>query len=82
MSFTPFQNEGRDLKFNSTGQCKPPLVSTEVVASFYPGVEGCGLQCSDPLYSKEEHESMQNTIFVLAITCALFIVLSVVSVIR
>ncbi|KAI5755146.1 hypothetical protein M8J77_014482 [Diaphorina citri] len=73
------KNEGRDLKFNSTGQCKPPLVSTEVVASFYPGVEGCGLQCSDPLYSKEEHESLQNTIFVLAITCALFIVLSVLT---
>ncbi|KAL1465105.1 hypothetical protein WDU94_004699 [Cyamophila willieti] len=73
------KNEGRDLKFNSTGQCKPPLVSTEVVASFYPGVEGCGLQCSDPLYTQEENRTLENTIFGLAITCSLFIVLSVMT---
>lgn len=30
-------NDVRDMKFNATGQCMPPLVSTESSINHYPG---------------------------------------------
>lgn len=40
-------------------------------------MEGCGLQCKDPMYTDEEHESMQALIFwgsILCIVCNIFVI--------
>lgn len=53
-------NDVRDMKFNITGQCMLPLVTTDSAASYYPDIEGCGIQCKNPLYTDDEHRQIHN----------------------
>lgn len=46
------------LKFNTSGQCEAPLVKTDIQSSWYKDVEGCGIQCDNPLFTEEEHNDM------------------------
>lgn len=46
------------MKFNTSGQCEAPLVKTDIQSSWYKDVEGCGIQCDNPLFTKEEHKDM------------------------
>lgn len=62
-------NDAWDMKFNLTGQCLPPLVPVEHPANNFKGIEGCGLQCKDPLYTDDEHRTIQTTILCCAIFC-------------
>ncbi|XP_030384342.1 protein smoothened [Scaptodrosophila lebanonensis] len=55
-------NDVREMKFNVTGSCLKPLVSTDSSASYYPGFDGCGVQCKDPLYTDDEHRQIQKLI--------------------
>ncbi len=50
------------MKFNLTGQCLHPLVPTLDVANSYNGIEGCGLECKDPLYTGDEHRQIKKLI--------------------
>ena len=52
------QNEVQKLKFNMSGQCEAPLVKTDIQSSWYKDVEGCGIQCDNPLFTEEEHNDM------------------------
>lgn len=96
-------NDYREMKFNATGQCMPPLVSTESSDNHYKGnvsnlseidkffleylftkwvffildIEGCGIQCKDPLYTSEEHEAVHMLILwgtSLCIICNLWLI--------
>lgn len=51
-------NEVQKLKFNTSGQCEAPLVKTDIPSSWYKDVEGCGIQCDNPLFTEEEHDDM------------------------
>ncbi|KAM7367122.1 hypothetical protein PAMP_015046 [Pampus punctatissimus] len=51
-------NEVQKLKFNMSGQCEAPLVKTDIQSSWYKDVEGCGIQCDNPLFTEEEHNDM------------------------
>ncbi|XP_034019485.1 smoothened homolog isoform X2 [Thalassophryne amazonica] len=51
-------NEVQKLKFNTSGQCEAPLVKTDIQSSWYKDVEGCGIQCDNPLFTEEEHTDM------------------------
>ncbi|KAM4570076.1 protein smoothened [Odontesthes bonariensis] len=51
-------NEVQKLKFNTSGQCEAPLVKTDIQSSWYKDVEGCGIQCDNPLFTEEEHSDM------------------------
>uniref|UniRef100_A0A7N8XGC0 Protein smoothened n=1 Tax=Mastacembelus armatus TaxID=205130 RepID=A0A7N8XGC0_9TELE len=51
-------NEVQKLKFNTSGQCEAPLVKTDIQSSWYKDVEGCGIQCDNPLFTEEEHNDM------------------------
>ncbi|XP_029020112.1 smoothened homolog isoform X2 [Betta splendens] len=51
-------NEVQKLKFNTSGQCEAPLVKTDIQSSWYKDVEGCGIQCDNPLFTEEEHGDM------------------------
>lgn len=53
-----WQNEMSKLKFNTSGQCEAPLVKTDIQSSWYKDVEGCGIQCDNPLFTEEEHNDM------------------------
>nr|NP_001071819.1 smoothened protein [Ciona intestinalis]BAE06698.1 smoothened [Ciona intestinalis] len=66
------------LKFNASG-CEPPLMATTNPASYYDGVDGCGLQCMNPLFNEQQHVDMHVFIAVLAgltCICTLFAMLS------
>ncbi|KAG7497666.1 smoothened-like [Solea senegalensis] len=51
-------NEVQKLKFNTSGQCEAPLVKTDIQSSWYKDVEGCGIQCDNPLFTEAEHNDM------------------------
>lgn len=56
------KNDYTDLKFNTTAvgaKCSPPLVQTEDQNIWYPGIEGCALQCQDPVYTEEQHRKIR-----------------------
>ncbi|XP_077972657.1 protein smoothened-like isoform X2 [Styela clava] len=67
-----------ETKFNES-ECEKPLMETSNPSSWYEGVEGCGLQCMNPLFDQAEHDDMHVFIAVWAsITaiCTLFAMLS------
>ena len=51
-------NNVREMKFNATGTCLAPLVATDSSTSYYKDIEGCGIQCKDPLYTDDEHRQI------------------------
>ncbi|XP_020783065.2 smoothened homolog [Boleophthalmus pectinirostris] len=59
---TGCSNEVQKLKFNTSGQCEAPLVKTDIQSSWYKDVEGCGIQCDNPLFTEEEHSDMHRYI--------------------
>ncbi|KAG8524501.1 Smoothened-like protein [Galemys pyrenaicus] len=68
-------NEVQNIKFNSSGQCEAPLVRTDNPKSWYEDVEGCGIQCQNPLFTEAEHRDMHSYIAAFgAVTglCTLF----------
>lgn len=75
--FTKIQNEVRELKFNITPKCQSPLVETDNSLAYVEGVDGCGLPCNSPLFTKEEHEQVQRftqTLVAMCLTTNLFAV--------
>ncbi|KAJ6646366.1 Protein smoothened [Pseudolycoriella hygida] len=53
-------NDVREMKFNATGNCLLPLVPTDSSTSYYKDIEGCGIQCKDPLYTDDEHRQINK----------------------
>lgn len=73
------KTEARDLRFNTSGWCQPPLVVTDMVDSWYEGWEGCGLHCHNALFTEKEHDEIHTFISVvgcLCLLCSLFTVLT------
>lgn len=69
----------QNIKFNSSGQCEAPLVRTDNPKSWYEDVEGCGIQCQNPLFTEAEHQDMHSYIAAFgAVTglCTLFTLVS------
>ena len=74
-------NKVRELKFNSSGQCMRPLVAADSPANYYQGIDGCGVQCKDPMYTDDEHQQIQKLIAwggVLCMICNLFTIFTFV----
>ncbi|XP_074831906.1 LOW QUALITY PROTEIN: protein smoothened [Carettochelys insculpta] len=68
-------NEVQNIKFNSSGRCEAPLVQTDNPKSWYEDVEGCGIQCQNPLFTESEHLNMHSYIAVFSsvtIFCTFF----------
>lgn len=74
-----FQNDIRELKFNTTGQCQSPLLPTDNTQAFYEGVEGCGVQCQNPLLTSDEHRQIHQLVAWAGTICLLFNLFTVVS---
>ncbi|XP_042205429.1 smoothened homolog isoform X2 [Homarus americanus] len=73
------KNSVRELKFNTTGQCAPPLVATEEESSWYEGVKGCGVQCANPIFTAEEHEDLHHFVATLGGVCLALTALTVLT---
>ncbi|XP_077990386.1 protein smoothened-like [Glandiceps talaboti] len=57
------------LTFNTTSGCDPPLVATQNQKSWYEDVDGCGIQCKNPLFTADEHDKVHIFIAVMASIC-------------
>lgn len=67
--------EKKEISFDTTSRCNSPLVKTDNVKSWYSEVEGCGVQCQNPLFTEKEHEEVHIIIAVfgsLCLVCTLF----------
>ncbi|XP_072744512.1 protein smoothened isoform X1 [Anoplolepis gracilipes] len=73
------KNDIRELKFNITGKCLKPLVPTDNALSIFDGVEGCGTECYDPLYTSDEHNQIHSFIIWAASICCSFNLFTVVT---
>ncbi|EDO40119.1 predicted protein [Nematostella vectensis] len=59
--------------------CKAPLVETAYKPSWYEGIEGCGIQCMNPIFSEEEHTRIHRFVAAfgtLTTVCTLFTVVT------
>lgn len=45
------------------------MVETDNSLAYVEGVDGCGLPCNSPLFTKEEHEQVQRFTRTLAAMC-------------
>nr|CAB3266401.1 smoothened protein [Phallusia mammillata] len=66
------------LQFNKS-DCELPLIATTNKASYYDGVEGCGLQCMNPLFNQTQHDEIHAFIAgwaSVACLCTFFAMLS------
>ncbi|XP_011168760.2 protein smoothened isoform X2 [Solenopsis invicta] len=73
------QNDMRESKFNTTGKCLKPLVPTDNALSIFDGVEGCGTQCYNPLYTPDEHNQIHTLIgwaASICLACNLFTIIT------
>ncbi|XP_063227815.1 protein smoothened isoform X2 [Bacillus rossius redtenbacheri] len=63
------KNDVNELKFNTMGRCVEPLVQTDNAATFYEGVDGCGVQCHDPLFTDDERRQIHTLVAWAASVC-------------
>uniref|UniRef100_A0A182P4A0 Protein smoothened n=1 Tax=Anopheles epiroticus TaxID=199890 RepID=A0A182P4A0_9DIPT len=61
-----------EMKFNATGQCQKPLVAADLPANYYKEIDGCGVQCKDPLYTDHEHRQIHKLVAWGASVCLTF----------
>lgn len=62
------------LELNESA-CQRPLVETEHKSSWYEGIEGCGIQCENPIFDTEEHTRIHRFVGAfgsLSFICSLF----------
>lgn len=55
-------NDVREMKFNISGECLSPLVDVEDISNSYKDIEGCGIECKDPLYTEDEHRQIRKLV--------------------
>ncbi|KAK6628415.1 hypothetical protein RUM43_002227 [Polyplax serrata] len=73
------KNDVKDLRSNLSGECIPPLIATDNAESYYDVVNGCGVQCEDPLITKSEYDQIHKMIAwgaTVSLFCNLFTVVS------
>lgn len=72
-------NDVREMKFNATGQCLSPMVAADNPSSFYKDIEGCGIQCENPLYTEDEHRQIHKLVAWGSCVCLLFNVFTILT---
>ena len=73
------QSKLTSLKFNVSSTCERPLVPTDNENSWYEGVDGCGIQCDNPLFTSDEHHRIHVFIAVMGSLCLSSTLFTVVS---
>ncbi|XP_054719184.1 smoothened homolog [Uloborus diversus] len=71
------RNPLQEVKFNTSYKCMLPLLETSQPSNWYHEVEGCGIQCQNPFFTAEEHNSIHHLISLIAPICLALNVLSV-----
>lgn len=67
------------MTFRDNSSCVFPLVETKNEGSFFDGIDGCGMQCNNPMFTDEEHQSVHIFIGVLGFSCLLLTLIAAVS---
>lgn len=70
-----------ELQLNESA-CKRPLVQTSHKSSWYEGIQGCGIQCENPIFDKEEHTRIHRFVGAfgsLSFVCSLFTVVGLLA---
>lgn len=70
-------NDVREMKFNATGQCLSPMVPADNPANYYKDIEGCGIQCKNPMYTDDEHRQIHKLIAWGSFICLFFNVFTI-----
>lgn len=73
------QNDVRELKFNTSGRCQEPMVPTDSPSSYYEAMEGCGVQCDNPMFTPDERYQIHRLVAWAATICLLCNSFTVVS---
>ncbi|CAH1406701.1 unnamed protein product [Nezara viridula] len=71
------KNDVRELKFNTTGRCLEPLVQTDVSSYYYPGIDGCGIQCDNPMFPPTQRDQIHKMVGWVASICSLLNIFAV-----
>jgi len=66
------------VKANGSKSCHRPLVATKSEISWYPYVDGCGLQCENVLFTETDHERAHVFIAVTGSVCFICTLFAVV----
>ncbi|XP_052764261.1 uncharacterized protein LOC128206108 [Mya arenaria] len=66
-------------KFTTDGECVAPLISTGVEENWYGGMQGCGMQCEDPLYTPNEHKGVFILVAVVASLCVTSLLFTIIT---
>lgn len=74
---TNCKRDVKEIKFNNTASCQPPLVETDQSLNWFTGVDGCGAQCYNPLVSSDQHKQIHSFIAIIGSLCLSFNLLSV-----
>lgn len=75
-----FQGEEyTSMKFVYNASCMYPLVRTVNEDSYYEDIDGCGIQCMNPLFTDAEHRSLHIFIGIVASLCLISTLITVVS---
>lgn len=67
------------MSFNDNVSCSFPLTSTTNEASFYKSIDGCGEQCENAVYSRQELRYVYSFIGVFGFCTLLSTMLAAVS---
>lgn len=67
------------MKFVYNASCMYPLVRTVNEDSYYEDIDGCGIQCMNPLFTDTEHRSLHIFIGIVASLCLISTLITVVS---
>ena len=74
------KNEYTDIKFNSSAaRCQYPLVSTDDSNIYLKNIEGCALDCDDPLYHKTDKIAFQNFLINTGCISLIVVLISTIS---
>ena len=74
------KHELTDIRFNSSAaRCQYPLVSTDDSNVYYKNIDGCALDCDDPLYHRTDKIAFQNFIIWAGFISLTVVLISIVS---
>lgn len=73
------KNDIHEVKFNMSGFCMEPLVHVDRSDLSYSGIDDCGLQCKDVLYTNEEHRQIQKLMIYCIVFCIILNLFTIVT---
>lgn len=71
-------NNKKDEKMQQ-GTCLKPLIHVDDTIGVFDGIDGCGKQCEDPLYTTDEHKEIHSFVAWGAGICGAFNLFTIIT---